>query len=639
MNIKNKEQLTIENIFGNPPGWILNWDISSMVIFVVVCQQDGIILLDCHNQNLRMTFKILSCIVAMLLSTVLVSQNVLLEEGFEHATNWKMEWNAKIVSNETVVLKNEAIKTPFGHKFLKITYDNYSTLKNNITGKFENHASGYAKLKMSRTMELGKIYEVSFSVLIPKSQIFDTELPGHIGFFLINRDYVKNKFWYINSPFTLTNQQKFDSWVKCKWLVRPTCNLNYLVLGLFKDNIWPGSAAGRQPSSSSIFFDEVKITELSVDAIDPSLISFCNAPDSTMHKFVAFDQASIYFGKSSSKLDATARSMLDSIAKILKANPIQVVAISGFTDKNGERHLELSSERVAAVVRYLVDSHHITKLRFVQKALGISRNSVLDTFNRKVQLQLAEDQFDQVIYRKMIETTTIDSAFYFCSMWFNLTDDEQKILTLFDDRLSRLKQKTSKWQPFSNKIRDSYLKFADPEIAFALDSMYFEDQRYRTLDFHLGNLANTKVEHLHPDMMTWGGVANLDSINFLYAKAFLAKHGFPSILRHGHRASSAIGSILTHHIDSNYLVNMLPKYVLCCVSGNLSWDTYVTLSDKFDVACGRLQKYGTQYCQLGKKKEMLSLCPVDDQIKVNERRQKLGLNPVQNFDASFMMKK
>lgn len=36
-NNNKEEQLAIENIFGNPPGWILNWGISSIFFFVVVC--------------------------------------------------------------------------------------------------------------------------------------------------------------------------------------------------------------------------------------------------------------------------------------------------------------------------------------------------------------------------------------------------------------------------------------------------------------------------------------------------------------------------------------------------------------------------------------------------------------------------
>src|SRR5690606_39138039 len=102
--------------------------------------------------------------------------------------------------------------------------------------------------------------------------------------------------------------------------------------------------------------------------------------------------------------------------------------------------------------------------------------------NRRATIRTSDFTFDQLLYRKCLESLDADSirnAYRYGIRWLRLTRHSNKVQMLVDPRLVKLKS-TPYWGTFVNEIRRDYRGYADPGSAFFLDSMYFEDQRFRT---------------------------------------------------------------------------------------------------------------------------------------------------------------
>lgn len=107
--------------------------------------------------------------------------------------------------------------------------------------------------------------------------------------------------------------------------------------------------------------------------------------------------AGIEFETNARDLTQTAMRSLDELANGLRENPAVVIAVTAHTDNRGKasKNLELSKQRVMAVVEYLVDQG-ISHQRLKPYAYGESRplvsNSTSEgrTANRRIEVELLD---------------------------------------------------------------------------------------------------------------------------------------------------------------------------------------------------------------------------------------------------------
>ncbi len=104
----------------------------------------------------------------------------------------------------------------------------------------------------------------------------------------------------------------------------------------------------------------------------------------------------IQFDFNAATIKPESEPLLDEIAKVMKANPTFKIYVVGHTDMKGDLkyNMDLSAQRAAAVVKYLVDKHKIDPLRLSAQGVGplspVATNETEEgrTKNRRVELVL-----------------------------------------------------------------------------------------------------------------------------------------------------------------------------------------------------------------------------------------------------------
>lgn len=384
-------------------------------------------------------------LIFIFLSNIAIAQNLVENNSFEKITNnkllnWKFDWFADVCSTNSKQWEYNCYGCPvskFGKNFLKFTYSNIDSMKIRLEDKKEPCSSGYAKIKLNKTMEIAKIYEIKLWVYFPKEQIIDTLLPYHFGFCFFNKDFIRNKFWLRNSPFKVYDL-KYDIWYEQIWYIKPTCELNYIEIGLFKDESWPLKEK-IENHVIRIYVDNITIEE--VKNTDINYINYCSLPDNLlMENKSTFDSLEIFFNINDSSIGVHYKPILDSITNLAIKYPKLVFEIEGYTDDLGSNHIELSKKRVDAVINYL-NYNGIDKNRFIPKYFGniekSNGNYAIKMKNRKAIIKKSKTRLDQVFYNMALKNSNIDTTFKYLKKWHFLTQDKMKIFALFDTRLDQ----------------------------------------------------------------------------------------------------------------------------------------------------------------------------------------------------------
>jgi len=111
----------------------------------------------------------------------------------------------------------------------------YSMCENNSSGQTTLNCSGYAYTKLNRKMEVGKIYEVSYWVYLPKIQFDDTTIVYHIGFIPLRKSPTFNDYRMFYNNLFLTKSIVYDKWFRAKWIFRPSCDMTHIMIGVFQN--------------------------------------------------------------------------------------------------------------------------------------------------------------------------------------------------------------------------------------------------------------------------------------------------------------------------------------------------------------------------------------------------------------------
>lgn len=501
--------------------------------------------------------------------------------------------------------------------------------------------ASYLGTQLTTPLEIGKVYEVSYWVYIADERDIDPEYPEHIGMALYPKVVRNPKDAMIKSSGFLLDTVMYHTWYQAKWQVRPLCNLQYLVLGVFRDENWP--VTHTYSNFSPFFIDEVSVREYDnhgPEEAEP--IAFCK-PKEENHEQLVSEIAGVtcYFDTGDSSLSALSRAALDSFALRAKQNPKVAFTITGHTDSIGGDHQALAMARIGSVLKYLEQEHRISPLRFVKIAAGNTQPATSNQtaegrqLNRRVEILHADYDLPMVIYRTAVEQVYAGesiAAIKNLDKWLNLADDDRKLLMLFDSRLDLLKQ-SRQWEILHEKVKKSYSSYSEPRLAYVLDSLWAEDQKYRTLKYYIENLAvylaawdegDERWEVGFPEI-TEEEHSKSDEAHYLALLELIGDEQWPRSSEIGERPAKAAFLIVNHHLDTVTLAHFLPLLEARCREGEAEWSYYATMYDRLCVLKGLPQRYGTQYQEVEGEGGQYRLFPLEDVAKVNEWREQLGL--------------
>jgi len=501
--------------------------------------------------------------------------------------------------------------------------------------------ASYLGTKLASPLELDKVYEVSFWLNIQQPSVLD--FPKHIGFALYPDIIRKPPNYTLEGSNFLIDTVIIDSWYQVKWLVRPLCRLQFLVFGVFKDA--SGPAYHFDDLWEDVYYvDDVNVREVSGKEMDGAIATpHCKYKPEETDFSVEIPGVNCFFDSGDSTLTYNACAELDSFALRAKANPKIAFLITGHTDSIGEKNQQLSEARVESVLRYLEEKHRIPRIRFARYGFGATEPAASNSTmsgrqqNRRVSLAQMDLAVDLVIYRHLLEAVfneRKEESFKTLNTWLLMAPDRKKIWMLNDPRLDILK-KDQRWKSIYKKVKDSYSQFKKPELAFQLDSLWAEDQKPRTLQYYIENM-NSYYAKMDSTEKRWdidfveetANEAVNDEAHYTALMKIIDKHGWPKSSEVGERAAKAAFLIVDHHLDTVTLAHFLPILEERCMEGEAEWIYYATMYDRLQILQNKPQRYGTQYKILDNTGDIMELFPLEDPNKLNEWRQRLGLEPI-----------
>ena len=432
----------------------------------------------------------------------------------------------------------------------------------------------------------------------------------------------------------LLDTVRYNEWYQVSWEFKPLCDLRRLVIGSFRNRSGPPTHG--EEDFVSYYLDDVTLERLPEDLVAlEQTTGVCAYDDAQLTEALPSGTAgtSVYFASNEATLDTAARRTLDAYATLLAPYRPVVFTVYGFADRRTGDNQALSDQRIAAVLDYLKTAHKLQPFQFLARGFGDSRSHSADLQDdRRVELRLETGLRAEIPYRYALQQVwagRYDEALRALRMWSVTVLDEKAPLIKFDPRIEALRR-TPGYATFVKTHDQRYRRFGKPAFARTLDSLFLEDQRYRTLAPRVANLnawyadldstdARWDVE-LVADGATW--VAH-DAEQAAFAKTWVAEHGWPQASEVGLRGTTAIAYAILHGGDTTDMRAAEPLLETACRQGEARWLDYALLVDKRLMTSGRPQRYGTQYEQRPDGAWVLS--PVEEPEELRERRAALGL--------------
>ncbi len=534
----------------------------------------------------------------------------------------------------------DKVKPKSGKSMMEMGYLSNCTDFNHIT----KGCSAYLGTTLKEPLEVGKVYEISFWVYISEEEGIDPGYPNNIGIGLFPKRIRNPNDVMIEDPAFLLDTFVYNKWFLSKRYIRPLCNLRYLVIGVFRTEQWP--TIHTYSNFSPYYIDNIVVKEYTEKEKSGIKVSnYCRNHNSKNSQLtLEIEGVDCYFASNSPLLTEKGHMALDSFANRIKSHPQIAFSITGNTDSIGENHYELSKARVESVLTYLKNKHKIPNFRFVKIYAGDSQPKASNStekgrkLNRHVAIRQSDSDLAHVFYRNMIiniEKGEINKAYKILAAWFHFAKEDRKLLVLFDPRLKPLRDQKKKWELIFKRVKKSYNRYKKPELSFSLDSLWAEDQKYRTLEYYIENL-NVYLDGIdEKENKKWGISFDIeeDSIPAHDHKLLLTllnqikKDDMPKISDFGERPAKGAFLILLHSNDKHILQKYLPIIKNNCLEGEAEWIWYALMFDRLEVLNDRPQKYGTQYhISADGKSERY---PLKNKQLVNKWREEIGLSPIE----------
>ncbi len=497
--------------------------------------------------------------------------------------------------------------------------------------------ASYLISKLIKPMDIGKVYEVNYRIYLPLYDLADTTAINHIGFHLSLDNVNYTSYNIIPLQFFAHKKTEYNKWIEVKTRIQPLCPLRYIVFGMFKTTNFPVNTRLNIFMPYSYFIDDVNIKEVIPDSTNKATL-YCKDTNSKtlISKVVSEKRDSLYFKNDDTILSKVSKDQLSVFVNEVPS--YSLIYVKGYASSNGSlsHNLQLASQRARSTREYLIHNLGVNEERIItynmdsiEWAEKVSKNKETDW----KMTELTSPPFDSIMtcynlglkYLRENNLTLSDKYF---SRWINSVSIDKLIYLIFDPRIKMMNNKCL-IPVLSKKIENRYKRVYKNSNCFFIDSIGLADQYYRSIDmdlnFGLGYVRYYDQKILNELNVSDSIVLQRDKIHLKLALNFLRKNAFPTISTYGKRMVNNFINIINHSLDTTIYKNYLPVIYNNCMKGESEWQSYVTLYDRDLMLKGRKQEYGTQYIIKAGNDE---LYPVDSMNLVNERRKKLGLNPI-----------
>ena len=516
-----------------------------------------------------------------------------------------------------------------GDAMVKLYY-----LENDVT--FDTGSCTYVKTKLLSPLELGEVYEASMWVYTKNNPAADTMAYSHMGMLLTRHEVITAQEDRISHDYYFSSRIVPDQWTEIKWYIRALCPLQHLIIGVFRDEEFP--SLKRFIDNPVVFYvDKVSIKKVNEDSLSADIhpTPYCEYYEKEnkqriLNSVTAID---LRFESNSSMLDVSDKQALDSFYQANMERKDKIFIVLGHTDSETAENIILSKSRAESVSTYLHEKYKINKQSMLTFGLG-SAYPIADNAtstgrlrNRRTTIRTSDLTVSQLFYRKGLEYLKSDSlgkANIQFTRWIKMVPIAKRVEMLVDPRLLKLKR-SMYWKPLVAEVRKGYALYPDAKSAFFLDSLYFEDQKYRTYSPYSlnGYIEEIDTVVLPEFKFTDQQAIQKDSFNYLALQRYMDKNGYPGISKVGRRQSRAVGYIILHQGDSIAYKKYIPVVKSLCMEGEAEWDVFAKMTDKLCITKGETQVYGTQYDRDANGRTILY--KIDDIDQVNYRRMRIGL--------------
>lgn len=497
--------------------------------------------------------------------------------------------------------------------------------------------ASYIKTKLIAPLELGDVYEVSMWVYTKVDPTADTMVYSHIGMFLTRNEIFWKTENRISTDYFFNTSVIPGQWTEIKWYIRALCSLQHLTIGVFKDESFPSLFRGLA-NYVSYYVDDVSIKKVNEDSLTADIhpTPYCEYYEKENKQRVlnSVTALNLRFETNSSTLDSKDELQLDSFYQANVDRKEKIFVIIGHTDSEAAENIALSNSRAESVKAYLNEKYKVNMQSMLSFGLGSSypiadnARSTGRLLNRRTTIRTSDLTISQLFYRKGLEylqTDSLGKANIQFARWIKMVPMAKRVEMLVDPRLIKLKH-SDYWKQLVADLRRGYSLYPDSKNAFFLDSMYFEDQKYRTYSpYSLNGLIEEIDTVILPEFkFTEQQFNQRDSLNYLAIQKYLAVNGYPEISKVGRRQSRALGYIILHYFDSITFEKYIPIVKNHCMEGEAEWDVFAKMTDKLCIIKDEPQVYGTQYDRTSSGQPILY--KIDDIEKVNYRRLRIGLS-------------
>jgi outer membrane protein OmpA-like peptidoglycan-associated protein len=578
----------------------------------------------------------------------------------ENFTSYVKDWSGNVTSSPPYICTCNYKNTEFheqlnicalpvkptdGCKMLQMGYQ-----PNCLDWNHENRGNGSCVgTRLSKPLSIGKVYRLSLMLYIPQHHQQYDSFARNIGVNLTLNWPYNPAGSLLHSSGILIDSVIYDQWFQQSWLIRPTCELEYLFIGVMRDSLGP--PISNQTYYMRYFLDQVQLVEVplsdkEISAIQPHCVHTKDDSQSNLTNNLG-GKFQVFFDNRVSIISSKSVETIDSIEEIGLKSKRSTFIVVGHTDNtNPSKNHELSKERAQSVRQKLLEAG-VEDWRILCFGAGdrfpVAENSteIGRSLNRRAEVSINISNSESVLYRNILEKVRCDSfetARRYLSLWLNIANQQKALTAWFDLRLESVWTTAYKKQ-YLQKLKKKYNN-KDADTNFFLDSLWAEDQYYRTLGKYVENLnywsstfdSGDSFLDMNPNCSD-SLLLVRDSTIFcsLIKKLEEKKLNFVPISLFGKRTAKNTFLIFQHAPKDNLdKMNAYLKHLeLNCLKGEADWNWYAHLYDRIQLIDDKPQRYGTQYTESedGKSK----LLPIEDEGKVNQFRIKIGLTPISDI--------
>lgn len=283
----------------------------------------------------------------------------------------------------------------------------------------------------------------------------------------------------------------------------------------------------------------------------------------------------------------------------------------------------ICSKKYASVANYCVIRDSMQQKQDWEASILINQIHGFDT----------EGVIETKSYRQAVNYTMIgnfDSAFHYLNIFLN--NPIADYMVIVDPFLQTLRKDSIRWETVITRVEQGYLACLDNSInkEFALQLFYLsiEDQKYR---------------YYYPILqLDYDGKDGLDDYrNDTIFEQLVKKYGFPTITLVGTHAAKAGFGIIQHTTFSKSYRKRYKAVVKAFKENDYDPQCYARVKDRWLLRHNRKQIYGTNWLRSTSKRfvqkygEHYILEPVRNFKKLNDRREELGIEPIETYMKNY----